>query len=685
MSDHDKLKPFTFHGADFDPIKKKDKDAKGLCPFCQHDDRKFSVNLETQQWQCLNAKRCGRTGNLFSFFQQLLDVAKKQTTTQHYKELAEDRPGIPWQLFRDNGLVIDFLFADPRWLIPVRSRRGGLISLYVYQEGGDVLRTAGMPLHPWRLDTMKGRGPVYICEGEWDALALERLRKELGRSASVISVPGAQMMKEEWVSTQFNGRDIYLFYDNDNAGHEGTRRGAEKLKSARSVHGLQWNATFPEGWDIRDHVYECMDEKRQSVKTVWDGLISMAEPLSGGTGKIIDEKAHKLPKRDKVATVLRDFTKTGIHLDRNMKDGVVIMFATVLSIQLPGDPLWVFVVGPAGTGKTMFLNSFMMSPWCVFRSSLTPRSLISGYINDGEDPSLIPQLTGRCLVLKDYTEIMTMSADDREEMYGVLRGAYDGHAQKTFGNGVHREYDDCYFSLLAGVTNAIHGDNRAALGERFLKFTLLDGTAYNPESHIRAAISGVRKEREVEKMLQRVVAAFCNKDLEELKIPTVPKWIEDRVVSLVQVIAFLRTTVPLSHKGDELAYRPAPEVATRLAKQIIKLGICICIVQGKTKFDEDVYRLMAKTAHDTAYGWNLDVFLHLFKLYPTPAFREALQTKLAMPLTTLTRRLDAMETIHIIEQKPFATKKKGPGRPNKGYALTPKLHQLWSKAKVPKL
>ena len=681
MAIHQKLRPFAFHGVDFNRTTERDKEARGTCPFCNAEGRKLYVDIEKQLWDC---KHCGRKGNLSSFLQQTLDAAAETTTTADYRRLAVDRFGIPWKMFKDHGFAQDHLFSDPRWLIPIKSRRGGLINLAVYQEEHDVMRTAGLGLQLWRADQMSGRGPVYLCEGEWDALALERLRLSCRQNGSVLGVPGSQMMKDEW-HTLLTKRDIIFLYDNDNPGTEGMRRSADKLKTvANSIQGIRWNSTFPEKWDIRDHVHSCLDEAKQKPARVWSDLMAMVDPLSGGTKTVIDVKALDLPRRNKFSQVLGDFKKS-YHIDKQMADGLALMFATVLSIQLPGDPIWMFIVGPPGCGKTLLLNAFRVSPWSIFRSTMTPRSLVSGYVrpdDDGGDPSLIPQLTGLCLILKDYTEIMSMGGEMKEEMYGILRGAYDGHVQKTFGNGVYRDFPDCFFSLLAGVTDAIHGDDRASLGERFLKFQLVHGHGYNSDAHIRSAISGIKVQRTAEKYLQRVVAAYSNKDIAKCKIPSPNKWLVDRVVALSQIVALLRTSPTLGDHGDDLLFRPVPEVGTRLAKQLVKLGMSLSVVLDRPGIDEECYRLMARVALDTAAGWNADIFRQLAKHYPKPLLKGPLAQRLRLPQATLTRRIDFMKTIGIISTKPQKTDKKGAGRPSLGWTLEPNVHKLWTQTKI---
>ena len=671
-----KLKPYDFHGVEFNKVKESDTEAMGVCPFCDTRKRIFHVNIETGQYNC---KSCGSSGNVYTYLKWVWESSREVTTTDDYKALAQDRPGIKWQMLRDEGFALDPDWSEPRWLIPVYNLKGSLSNLRIYSPGHPVMATSGLSLLPFRLDSYRGDGPIIVCEGEWDALAVERIRRSAGKRGCVIGVPGANVFKNEW-RDMFSNRDVYFWYDNDGPGEEGAKRSADKLNGiARTVRVLKWPSTVKEGWDVRDHIHENLDKSpKKQAATVWQELVDCSVELTSSSKP--QSTDPDLPKIGSFRTVVKK-CRENYHMDKRTEDALAVMYATVLSIQLPGDPLWMFIVGPPGAGKTMFLRCFEMSPWCIFKSSLTPRSLVSGYrTEDGSDPSLIPRMTGKVLVLKDYTEIMTMPRDQMEEMYGILRGAYDGHVSKIFGNGQQRDYAHCHFAMLAGVTDEIHGDNRASLGERFLKFQMLIGQNYDPQSHIEAAIRGLRKQQETEIEMQRVAAAFSNKDLEEYKIPQLNKTMLSRVVALSQVVAYLRASIP-RNRGDEMSYRPTVEIGTRLAKQISKLGMCLSIVLKRNSIDEECYRIMRQVGLDTAYGWPLEIMLPLMGKSPTPCTKEWLQDFASLPSTTCHRQLENMRILGAVERTKIS--KNTGGRPQYGWKATPHFSDLWQKAKLP--
>lgn len=677
---HATLRPYDHFGVTFHPVHEGEDEARGECPFCPGGTtQKFYVNLKTGQYNC---KHCHASGNTYTFMAHIHQQYLEGTTNDDWKDLADKRYGIPWTLLRDSGYALAERAEANRWVIPVYNIKNALVNLRYYTDGRYVGGTPGMPLNIWRLEHFSGTGPIYLTEGEWDALALERLRKKAKKPGTVLALPGASQFKKEWVSL-FQGRDVVICFDHDGPGEEGAERTCGMIQTVvKTVKILRWPSDAPEGWDVRDMVHQELDKSRTSPAQVWRSFELLQQTpvhLMGQTGhgdsSLPALEELDLPKRTSFNTVIKDY-KSHYHMDRHMTDGLAVMMATMLSIQLPGDPLWMFIVAPPGSGKTMLLSSLQLSPAAVFKSSLTPKSLISGFRSDEGDPSLIPRLTGKVLILKDYTEITSMGREVQEEIYGILRGAYDGHCEKTFGNGLTRSYHNCHFAMLAGVTDVIYGDDRASLGERFLKYQLVSSQEIDATKHIIAAITGMAQQVEAEDFLRRVAASFLNRDITQGKIPNPEPWLVNRVVALSQVISHLRATVPRIGRNDELAYRPSPEVGTRIAKQLIKLGQCLAIIYGKTRIDKDCWQLMRRVALDTARGWNLDIFLVLANHYPKRVERDVIAAEARISHTTCLRRLDNLRLLGAVEHIPIP--KEGPGQPAYGWTLAKDLANLWT-------
>ncbi|OHB52351.1 MAG: hypothetical protein A2Y12_19495 [Planctomycetes bacterium GWF2_42_9] len=149
-----------------------------------------------------------------------------------------------------------------------------------------------------------------------------------------------------------------------------------------------------------------------------------------------------------------------------------VQFAVIFANRfLDSKPVWAYLVGPPGAGKTEILQAFGDCEGIYMLSSLTANTLISGKIcgENEADPSLIPQLDGKVLIIKDFTPILTGRREVRTEVLGQLRDAYDGTSCKAFGTGKAIQYES-KFGLITAVTNEIdkHLGALSLLGERFV-------------------------------------------------------------------------------------------------------------------------------------------------------------------------------------------------------------------------
>jgi hypothetical protein len=94
-------------------------------------------------------------------------------------------------------------------------------------------------------------------------------------------------------------------------------------------------------------------------------------------------------------------------------------------------------VDASGGGKTELLSALQKRPSAYFLSSLPEKTLISGYRDPkhkDRDPSLLPQLDGKVLVIKDLSPLLSMRRESRNQILGDLRDAYDGFTDQGRGN-----------------------------------------------------------------------------------------------------------------------------------------------------------------------------------------------------------------------------------------------------------
>lgn len=694
------LFPFVHHGVEYER-KAGSNQIVAECPFCGKEDH-FYTHLETGLWDC---KSCGREGNPTTFLDQFSKYHADTTSRADWRKLSRLRGGFPPKAFKRWGIAWD----GDRWLIPVASTNGHLQDLRTWKPGTKALmstkgcKTGLFGRHQFR-DRTRSKETIYLCEGEWDAVALDWFLRKLGKEGLVVAVPGADVFKSEWVD-HFIGRDVVLCYDNDDAGDRGAVKAAKRVAQvASSVSFLVWPRARPQGWDLRDQI-STVAIRQKKPKACWRELSGLFQDsprgsspgkaqgrLPGKAGRKRKSSKGTRPKKiskgsqrgsQKAKSRIRSFDalvevyQDWLEVDHRTKTALSLMAAVVLAIPVPGDPLWLYLVGPPGSGKTVLLATFQAALSCIFRSSVKPEMLISGY-KGTEDPSLIPKLDEKCLIIKDYTEVLEMAQHRQDHVFSIMRDAYDGFVDQSYGNGVVRQYRS-HFHVLAGVTHKIHGNSKASLGERFLKYQLLHGVEFNRDKHIRAAVANVGKEATMDSALNVAAASFLDDRAEKI-LKTKPRFksssIQDQIVVLADLVAVLRAQVDRDRFG-EITRKPQPEVGTRLAKQLTKLAWGLMVVLDKQTIDRTIYNILVKVAMDTAFGFYSDLLQTLMDLKGS-ATKQDIQDKMSLPGTTLSRSLEDMSLLGMLSRT--RSKRKGSfGRPATVFTVKDHVKGFWER------
>lgn len=662
----DILRIFEAHGVEF--TGERGDQTYGYCPFSGKDD-KFYVNTKSGLW---DSKSAGLSGNISKFLELRAEYYATQLKGSYARQLSENRQ-LRKSSFRDLGMGWD----GKAFTFPVRDLQGNVQDIRRYDiRLKMMMSTAGCRVQLFQGHLLKERpnDPVYLCEGEWDAIALRWLLNLLEEKGVVVAVPGAGTFKSEWIQA-LQGRNVYTLYDNDEPG----RRGEEKILSmlkgqTRKLSFVHWPDEVPIGFDTRDWILYgttlrdtpevCWErlKRRFNPKPKWMEPEKTREVVSKKTGKITIKKIKTL--KSKVWTTPP--TLAQVHEVFNkwlfLKSPIVIdvMMATVLSQSIDGSPVWMFLVGPPGSAKTAIVSALQEVDMTYATSTLTAPSLISGanFAGQGGDPSLIPKLDKKVLVVKDFTSILSLPDREQKEIFGILRDAYDGRCGKSFGNGVERHYES-RFTVLAATTPRIYdlAEQHAALGERFLKFLVGDNLHHESENEvIRKAIENADRETAMRQELQDVVKSFLEQTCVNRKAPTMPKEILTKIVSLAKFGARMRGSVSRDfYRNDIVMSRPMAEVGTRLGQQLAKLARGVAMVYNRAEVTEIEYDVVKKVMLDTISQRNEDVLRTMIKAMGgsenlTPMSMREMASKTGYPFATIQRLMQDLIALQIIKR-----------------------------------
>ena len=182
------------------------------------------------------------------------------------------------------------------------------------------------------------------------------------------------------------------------------------------------------------------------------------------------------------------------------------------------------------------------------------------------DYSLLPQLNGKVVVIKDFTVIHSMPSEARNQVLSILRDAYDGFSSRALGNSEVKCYHS-RFNMLTGMTPDIERSwSLSTLGERFLMWRIV---VKDRREHLRRGLrnvmasegaAGIRKE------LQQAVKQFIS-SLPRIKVE-IDEAMQERLFDLAELLATCRTYV-YRERNDDIVCQPQAELATRVGKQLM--------------------------------------------------------------------------------------------------------------------
>lgn len=255
---------------------------KCLFNACDEDSRGNEAHLyfdtETGQYDC---KKCGEKGNIFTlanhFGDSVKDIAlypsessksKRIKSTKfdpalvdkYYYDLPEhiveylNNRGIPNETIEEFRLGWGKFYGKWWITIPIKDKGGNFIYFKLRQDptiGNEKItypKGVEAQIYGWEI-LLDNPDAVIICEGEFDRLALA----SKGFPA-ITSTHGAMTFKAEWADLFPKTAEVYICFDNDEAGRKGSQRVAQILveKGVSKVFLTTLPNEVGEGGDITD-------------------------------------------------------------------------------------------------------------------------------------------------------------------------------------------------------------------------------------------------------------------------------------------------------------------------------------------------------------------------------------------------------------------------------------------------
>jgi ribosomal protein L37AE/L43A len=636
--------PFEFHtGIEFE---EHGDQYNGPCPFCEKE-HKFYFNKQNL-WDC---KSCGKSGNLTNFLREVYEMFD---TTRQAAEIVHEWRQIPPGYSSRLGLKYNSLNGS----VIIPTTRNGLVhNLYkafwgrIKKKGEwvDKLRVMVTPSTDHCIMNWPEHieDTVWIIEGHWDRIAVDAIIA--GRPITPLGVPGAEVWNKAWTQLLSN-KDIVFCYDNDEAGETGRERViikqiAKAPEKPKSVSYIRWQGEDP-GWDLNDTWIEFNDR-------AFDYLDRLIVPYVSPEHTVVTKKTadNIKPNRDidsfeKLMAVFEN----NYHITEDFRLCLLLVLASVYSVNIEGEQLWLRIIGPPGAGKTTIAKAISASYQVVLKSTFT--GLFSGWHDDSEeDASLIPVIAGKTLVVKDADSLLKRG--NVEQIFSELRDFYDKDSSTFFKNRVGHDYRNIRTTMILCGTNVLRRSDQSFLGERFLDFELRVSpseeeaiVARMEERAIQMAMdpSGIPPETEV----QEACAGFIEHLMGRSMTGTIDAQERGFIRRMSKLATKMRTQVDRDGYGKgDITFQPVDEVPSRIVGQLIKGFLCARVVQTDPLMAKKMISKVCTDIIDRSSN-RYRICEELMEGWYT---RNALIEATGIPKSSVNIELDNLRALHMVEER----------------------------------
>lgn len=283
------------------------------------------------------------------------------------------------------------------------------------------------------------------------------------------------------------------------------------------------------------------------------------------------------------------------------------LMGAVAGNMLPGNPVWLMMVGPPSCGKTELLNALSDIPNTHLSSSLrTISALLSGVAKRDRSKhatgGLLRQIgDGGAIVLKDFTSMLSLPIDVLSEMLGAFREIYDGRWSREIGGegGLKLNWEG-RVAMFAACTQAIdhHHHISHEMGERwvFFRYPQSDGWGESRAALMVKDVQAMRQE------LREAVAMFFEGMLMDWQNAsgivkrTLEQWEIIRLVALATVSARCRSGIVRNRYNKDIEDSPQAESPARLATV---LGQLYLGMEATGLENKESWRVLKKIAMDS--------------------------------------------------------------------------------------
>lgn len=397
-----------------------------------------------------------------------------------------------------------------------------------------------------------------------------------------------------------------------------------------------------------------------TIAAVRTGLFTPGSPYTLNGDHVSDPVASRVLWNQLAEHIIKHFYHPDLEALR-------VIFAAVHAHYSGGDPVWLFVIGPAGSGKTSIaINCISALPDVQVASDLTPRGFIAGKTNKSQ--STLLNKKSIILAFKDFTTMISKREEHQREIVSLLREIYDGQISYRTSEA-YRKWEG-KATVIAAVTPAIercwsiHRD----LGERFSQIRWQN--TRRPTEAARMARAQLGHEREVSAMMRAMTLDLFQSALTE---PAEMDEVQGaRIDAASAIIANLRRNVIRDNStGRPIIDVPPAEEPTRLAKGFATIARHHAALFGREQVDSADMKAALRSAIDTIPALRLGILQNVPGQIPI-TMRE-IREMTGIPKNALHWHTDELEALGVLRLGQTIDSERT-------CAYTPDFAEIWQEA-----
>ncbi len=358
-------------------------------------------------------------------------------------------------------------------------------------------------------------------------------------------------------------------------------------------------------------------------------------------------------------------------------EALLAVLGTVAANRLPGDPVWLMVVGPPGGGKSEILGSLAGLEDIRGVGTVTERALLSGTSKKDVDKEakggLLRELGAYgIIVCKDFGSLLSMHRDERNRTMAALREVYDGSWTRDVGvDGGRKLFWQGKVGLIAGVTPTIdqHHAVMGAMGERFVMLRL---PTADPMALADMALAHAGREAEMRGELQDTVQALF-RTLNGTPSVTLSHDEKERLKSLATLVVRCRSAVERDSHSREIDLVPDSEAPTRI---VVALDRLLGGLRALGIGDQLAWKIVIQVGLDSMPRLRHDILQTLFMKAGDEMETTEVAEAVRYPRSTTHRSLEDLTAHYVVDRHPH-----GQGKSD-GWTLTRWAHKRLEHAKT---